>query len=168
MSRPGHDGGPESPPNPPRSRHDGGSESPPRIDPEAMLVALVLAPATYSRNRFFHLYEDPAVRRVRRRASQIRSIVRHMARVDPRAAGEVLGAEPAAGGRVALSYVVPAIGLRRTALLDPIELSLVRVAMGRAGLRLHGGERADLPADDADRARIDAVLARLAPGVALV
>jgi hypothetical protein len=132
------------------------------IDPEALLVALVLAPATYSRNRFFRLYEDPAVRRVRRRASQIRSIVRHVVRADPGAAGEVLGAEPAAGGRVALSYTVPALGLRRTALLDPIELSLVRVAMAR------GGRGAALPADDADRARIDAVLARLAPEVALV
>ena len=30
------------------------------IDREALLVALVLAPATYSRNRFFHLYVDPA------------------------------------------------------------------------------------------------------------
>jgi hypothetical protein len=138
------------------------------IDPEALLVALVLAPATYSRNRFFHLYEDPAVRRVRRRAAQIRSIVRHVARVDPGAAGEVIGAEPAAGGRVALSYEVPALGLRRTALLDPIELSLVRVAMGRAGVRAAGGEHAELPADDADRARIDAVLARLAPEGALV
>ncbi len=132
------------------------------IDPEALLVALVLAPATYSRNRFFHLYDDPAVRRVRRRASQIRSIVRHVARVDPRAEAEVLGAEPAAGGRVALSSAVPALGLRRTALLDPIELSLVRIAMAR------GGRGGDLPADDADRARIDAVLARLAPEVGLV
>jgi|HubBroStandDraft_6_1064221.scaffolds.fasta_scaffold84551_4 hypothetical protein len=132
------------------------------IDPEAMLVALVLAPATYSRNRFFDLHQDPAVRRVRRRASQIRSIVRHVARVDPRAEGAVLGAEPREGGRVALSYAVPALGLRRTALLDPIELSLVRVAMAR------GGQGAELPADDADRARIDAVLARLAPEVRLV
>jgi hypothetical protein len=125
-----------------------------------MLVALVLAPATYSRNRFFHLYEDPAVRRVRRRASQIRSIVRHVARADPRAEGEVLGAEPAAGGRVALSYTVRSLGLRRTALLEPIELSLVRVAMAR------GGHGAVLPADDADRARIDAALARLSPDLA--
>jgi hypothetical protein len=132
------------------------------IDPEAMLVALVLAPATYSRNRFFELYQDPAVRRVRRRASQIRSIVRHVARVDPRAAAEAIGAEPAEDGRVTLSYVVPALGLRRTALLDPIELSLVRVAMAR------GGQGADLPAGDADRARIDAVLARLAPAPLLL
>ncbi len=54
---------------------------------------------------------------------------------------------------------MPALGLRRTALLDPIELSLVRFAMARAG-----GGRAPPPADP-DRARIETALARLAPTI---
>ena len=50
------------------------------LDRDALLAALVLAPATYSRNRFFDLHADPEVRRIRRRASQIRGVVRHVTR----------------------------------------------------------------------------------------
>ncbi len=127
----------------------------PEIDREALLAALVIAPATYSRNRFFDLYKDPDVYRIRRRASQLRSIVRHVTRVDPTQAGERVRFSPAPGDRVELSYAVPTLGLRRTALLDPIELSLVRFAMAR------GSERP--PPDDPDRVRVEAALARLAP-----
>jgi hypothetical protein len=132
--------------------------APTAIDREALLVALVIAPATYSRNRFFSLYADPEVRRVRRRASQIRSIVRHVAGANPREQGEALRVAPARGDRVVLTYAVPALGLRRTAILDPIELSLVRFAIAR------GGEGAPGP-EDPDRARIEAALRRLAPEV---
>ena len=38
----------------------------PLPDPEALVVALTLAPATWSRNRFFELYREPSVRRARR------------------------------------------------------------------------------------------------------
>ena len=125
------------------------------IDREALLAALVIAPATYSRNRFFELYKDPDVYRIRRRASQIRSIVRHVTRVDPTQTGERIRFSPAGGDRVELSYAVPTLGLRRTALLDPIELSLVRFAMAR-GTQIP-------PPDDPDRVRVEAALARLAP-----
>jgi len=145
----GHDGGD---PQTPAAR-----ERPPAIDREALLAALVIAPATYSRNRFFDLYKDPDVYRIRRRASQLRSIVRHVTRVDPAQPGERVRFSPAAGDRVELTYAVPALGLRRTALLDPIELSLVRFAMARAS-RAEGP-----PPGDPDRARIEAALARLAP-----
>ena len=128
------------------------------LDREALLAALVIAPATYSRNRFFELYQDPDVYRIRRRASQIRSIVRHVTRVDPAQAGERVRFAPAGGDRVELSYAVPALALRRTALLDPIELSLVRFAMAR-GARGPAGP----PPDDPDRLRVEAALARLAP-----
>jgi hypothetical protein len=128
------------------------------IDREALLVALVLAPATYSRNRFFSLYTDPEIRRIRRRASLIRGIVRHVSRVDAEERGEVVRTEPTDAGRVDFIYAVPAIGLRRTATLDPIELSLVRFAMSRAP-----GRSAPLAPDDPDRLRIEAALQRLAP-----
>ena len=127
------------------------------LDREALLAALVLDPATYSRNRFFDLYKDPAVHGVRRRATQIRSIVRQVTGADPTQAGERLRFSPAGGDRVELSYAVPALGLRRTALLDPLELSLVRLAIARSG-------PAAPPPGDPDRARVDAALARLAPG----
>jgi hypothetical protein len=127
-----------------------------RIDREALLAALVLAPATYSRNRFFDLYKDPDFYRIRRRASQLRGIVKHLTRVDPAEQGEIVGLSPRAGDRVELTYTVPALGLKRTALLDPLEVALVRYAMARAGTRA-------ARADDPDRARIEAALARLAP-----
>jgi hypothetical protein len=129
------------------------------IDREALLAALVLAPATYSRNRFFDLYKDPDVYRIRRRASQLRSIVRQVTGVDPRQVGERVRFAPAGGDRVELSYAVPALGLRRTALLDPIELSLVRLAIARV-------DPAGPPPGDPDRARVEAALARLAPPLA--
>jgi len=128
------------------------------IDREALLAALVIAPATYSRNRFFELYQDPDVYRIRRRASQIRSIVRHVTRLDPAQAGERVRFSPASGDRVELSYAVPTLSLRRTALLDPIELSLVRLALARGP-----AGTPPTPADDPDRVRVEAALARLAP-----
>jgi hypothetical protein len=130
-------------------------------DLEALLVALVLAPATYSRNRFFSLYTDPEVRRVRRRASLIRSIVRHIAHISSAVQVETLTIEPVVGGRVALTYVVPSIGLRRTSILDPLELSLVRFAVARAPKEPPSA--AALAPDDPDRLRIEAALVRLAP-----
>ena len=131
------------------------------LDREALLVAMVLAPATYARNRFFDLYKDPEVRRIRRRATQLRSIVRHVTRVSPAELAERMSLAPAEDGRTELRYTVPSIGLRRVALLDPIELSLVRFAMAR-------GRAAGLGPDDPDRARVEAALARLAPALALV
>ena len=44
---------------------------------DALLVALVLDPSTYSRNRFFDRHNNAVFRRVRRRASLVRSVVRH-------------------------------------------------------------------------------------------
>jgi hypothetical protein len=129
------------------------------LDREALLAALVIAPAVYSRNRFFDLYRDPEAHRVRRRASQLRSIVRHITRADPAEPGESVSFLPVDGDHVELTYAVPALSLRRKALLDPIELSLVRFALARAG-RVEGP-----PPGDPDRARVEAALARLAPPV---
>jgi hypothetical protein len=126
----------------------------PALDHEALLAALVLAPATYSRNRFFDMYRDQEVRRVRRRAIQLRSVIEHLvrpnifSRQDP----------PSANGLVRLFYEVPAVGLRRTIALAPLELSLLHFAVARAR---NGG--VSLPADHPDRRRIESALSRLAP-----
>ncbi len=131
-----------------------------RIDREALLAALVLSPATYSRNRFFDLYQDPAIRRVRRRASQIRSVVRHVTGASAAEPGEIVDVVPVRGEaeQTELTYAVPALGLRRTVVLDPLELSLVRLAIAKSGRASPA-----LPPDEGDRARVDAALARLSP-----
>jgi hypothetical protein len=126
------------------------------IDPEALFVALVLAPATYSRNRFHDLYTDQAMRRVRRRATHVRGVLRQLAGIDASARGELLRAavEDADGGAL-LRFDVPALGLRRTTRLDELELSVVRFALARdAG--------APLAEDDADVRRVETALRRLA------
>jgi hypothetical protein len=134
------------------------------LDDEALLVALVLAPATYSRNRFFDMYTQPAMRRVRRRASLVRSIVRHLARASAEGDREPmeLTIQTADDGAAEIRYYVPALGLRRTTLLEPVEAALVRFALARVKGGL-SGEQAALPADDPDRIRVEAALRRLAP-----
>jgi hypothetical protein len=129
-------------------------------DPDALLVALVLDPSTYSRNRFFDLYSDPAVRRVRRRAALVRSILRHLAATAPRGARleDVLDVASPEPGWVELSYTVPRLGLRRTTRLESLELSLVRFAVARGAGRC-------LPAEDADRIRVEGALRTLADPV---
>jgi hypothetical protein len=145
----------------------------PPVDPEALLVALVLAPATFSRNRFFSLYADPEARRVRRRAALLRSIVRQLVGGAGRA-----GLAPAACGGALLTYDVPSLGLKRTAALDALELSVVRFAVARGAtppLDDHDGRCPPGPAADvstlpralfpepADTSRIERALARLLP-----
>lgn len=134
--------------------------SPP--DLEALLVAIVLAPATYSRNRFFEMYADPAVRRVRRRAALVRSIVRHVVSTEDRERGSITRVVPTEAGFLELTYIVPALGLRRTTILDPLEAALVRFAIARTS---RGEESVSplLPPDENDRSRIEAALRRLAP-----
>ena len=130
------------------------------LDPEALLVALVLSPATYSRNRFFELHKDPVMRRVRRRASIIRSMIKHLTATDPLQRGEMIAVRATGAGRTELSYVVVAPGMRRTATLDPIELSLVRFAVAR---RSSDPLLCPLQPEDPDRIRIEEALRRLVP-----
>jgi hypothetical protein len=60
------------------SAKDGGKGRPHGVSPDGLLCALVLAPDTFARNRFFGLYEDPVMRRTRRRAYHVRAIVRQL------------------------------------------------------------------------------------------
>ena len=129
----------------------------PPIDLDALLVALVLAPTTYSRNRFFGLYVDPSARRARRRASMLRSLVRHLA-----GDAEGVALAPGADGGARLTYEVPALGLKRTVTLESLELAVVRFAVARAqeaGAPPPAAIRPEL----SDGPQIDAALARLMP-----
>ncbi|AUX48945.1 hypothetical protein SOCE26_104900 [Sorangium cellulosum] len=144
------------------------------IDLEALLVALVLAPSTFSRNRFFSLYTDPETRRVRRRAALLRGIVRQLVSGADRA-----GLAPAASGGALLTYDVPSLGLKRTAALDALELAVLRFAVAR-GAPAPAAEQdgpppapsgpaagavlpPDLLPEPADTSRIERALARLLP-----
>lgn len=139
-----------------------------RPDLEALLIALVLAPATFSRNRFFDMYADPAVRRVRRRAAHVRSIVRHLLLTEATEDGGTLPftLRAAADGRIELAYFVPSLGLRRTTSLEPVEVALVRFALARAP-KGKARDGAALPPEDPDRLRIEAALRRMTPVSAL-
>lgn len=118
------------------------------MDRDALLCALVLAPSTYSRNRFFSLYQDDEFRVVRRRASIVRSLVRQLARQS-----SAPSVEPAGDGWVLLTIDQPELSLRRSTRLQALELALVRYQVARAQ-----GVKAD-----AERAPIEEALARLGP-----
>jgi hypothetical protein len=132
--------------------------APAEIDLDGLLVALVLAPPTYSRNRFFGLYTADAPRRTRRRAALLRSVVRHLG---AGAGFSAVGVAPAEQGASVLSYAVPSLGLKRTVILEPLELSVVRFALARAPDR--DAAPPALRPEPEDGAMVEAALARLLP-----
>jgi hypothetical protein len=102
------------------------------VDDDALFCALVLAPSAFSRNRFFWLFEDKVRKRLRRRASRIRGIIRQL--VSPeRGHAEILGERVLEDGRVLLRYRVEELGFLRTAALSPLEAAALRYALHRAG-----------------------------------
>lgn len=108
-------------------------------DLNALLCALILAPGTYSRNRFFELYETSAARAVRRRALRVRSVLTQLtepwpvldAATGPRA--RILSERTLEDGRVQLRYRVDDLNLTRTATLERLEAAALRYALYRAG-----------------------------------
>jgi hypothetical protein len=129
----------------------------PKVDLEGLLCALVLVPTSYSRNRFFGVFEDPAARRVRRRAARLRGVVRHLVG-HGRSRAEILGQQVLDDGRVLLRYRVEDFAFLRTIALSPLEASVLGVALHRAGI-------ADLGAGD--RSSVEAALRRLGAGLEL-
>jgi hypothetical protein len=131
------------------------------VDAEALLVALTLSPATYSRNRFFEMYTSPEVQRARRRAGQLRSVVTALvSEPAAKSAGRLLSMSGNDEGGAVLVYHVASLGMRRTVRLRAIEVSLLRYCVGRA----RGDETpAELQPCAGDRDRISAALQRLAP-----
>ena len=125
------------------------------VEPDALVVGMTLVPGFLSRNRSFALFEDPMVRRAKRRAALLRGIVRQLAG----AVGVVEGLEVVADtGARELRYRVPGLGVDRRAILTDVEYSCVAYLAGRARV-------AGLRAEPEDRARIDAALRRLAQGL---
>jgi hypothetical protein len=102
------------------------------VDLDALLAALILAPRTFSRNRFFWLFERPEAAKVRRRASRVRGILRQLAGT-PKPAAEIVGERVLADGQVHLRYRVEELGYTRTAALSSLEAATLRYALHRAG-----------------------------------
>lgn len=125
-------------------------------DLDGLLCALVLAPGTYSRNRFFRMFEDAGARKVRRRATHVRSVLRSLR--DHGSPGDVLPPAPEStvdDGDVEITFVVASLGLRRTTHLSAIEVALIRYALkvGSEATRAH------------DKSTVEGALARLAPAI---
>ncbi len=128
------------------------------LDRDALLCALVLAPITFARNRFFGLFTEPWARRTRSRAAQLRTIVRHFSHEKRGATLRELA--PLEDGVVILRYALPHLSLERTARLEPLEIAIVRFALSR-GHRLPERANPSMIATDDDRRRVEEALAKL-------
>lgn len=119
-------------------------------DTDALLSALVLAPNTYARNRFYKLFERPELARVRRRAARVRGIIRQLTG-QGKVQAQIVG-EQVLDDRVLLRYSVDNLNYARTTSLTLLEAALVHYA-------LHKSSGQPLPA--AERRLVEAALARL-------
>lgn len=121
---------------------------------DALTAALVLRRPEASRNRNFALHATPDGAEARKRASRVRGLVRQIAGAfGPAREVAVTGGHP---GEVRLHFVLARISLVRDARLPLSDLSVLRVALGRAGARLLP---AALMVREEDRVRVDALLA---------
>jgi hypothetical protein len=127
------------------------------VERDALVVGMTLVPAFVSRNRSYALFEDPEVRRARRRSAVLRGIVRQLAGAHGHVEGLAVSRSVDA---CELRYQVPALRIDRRALLSELELACVRYLAGRAGVP-------GLHASEDDRAGIEAALRRLAAGLRL-
>lgn len=122
---------------------------------DGLLCALVIAPHVYARNRFFDLYEQPALRRVKRRAAFLRGIVRQLTVTSDRRA-EIVGEQVLKDGRELLRYVIPSLNFSRTTALSELEAAVIRYLVARASGK---------PCTPNDYLRIETAIAGLAQGL---
>jgi hypothetical protein len=139
----------QSRPKPRRAPHD--------IDPDGLLCALILAPRTFARNRFFGLFEEPINRRVRRRARHVRGILRQLMATG-RERALIVGRWELEDERVLLRYRVENLALERTTALSGLEAAVLNYALHRSGIGELGEE---------DRSKVENALKRLGPDLAL-
>jgi hypothetical protein len=129
------------------------------LDREALLCALVLAPFTFARNRFFALFTEPSARRTRSRAAQLRTIVRHFAaQQSPPRLHDLARCEPSG---VVLRYAVPHLALERTAMLEPLEIAVIRFALSRRPRTPPDEIPEAMRVTDEDRQLVETALAKL-------
>lgn len=123
-------------------------------------MALILAPGTYSRNKFYSLFEEEELRHARRRAQMIRSLVKeltepweHRGKVPGRSRPELIEKRESEG-MVHLSYVVSDFVYQRSVSLTPVEYAALCYALKQAG---HG------EVSDEQRHLVEEALKGLAP-----
>lgn len=104
------------------------AEASPSPDLDGLLCALVLTPATYSRNRFFELHRRPEVAAVRRRAMRLRALIRQLSSTPD----AVVSVTPRDAGELELVVLVPSLDLRRTTRISELEHHLVRYVLARS------------------------------------
>lgn len=109
-----------------------GRSAPPAVDPDALLVALILAPRTFPRNRYFTLFENAVAARVRRRAARIRGMIRQLASSGNESA-EITGEQVLEDGRLLIRFKVRGLSLQRTAALTALEAAALHYALHLAG-----------------------------------
>ncbi len=120
------------------------------VNAEALLVALVLVPNSYPRNRFFSLFEQPEARHARRRAALLRSLSEEI-RDGVSQLQVVRQAGSPNGSKISLSYTQPELFARRQTLLDDDELALLQLVVERAGHSCDGLQLADHDPQARDR-----------------
>ena len=123
---------------------------------DGLLCALVLVPPSFSRNRFFGMFQEPAVNKGRRRAARVRGIIRQLLG-QGRQKAELTGEAVLDDGQVLLRFRVVGMSYDRTAALTQLEAAALRYALHRAGAGT---------LDDADKRLVEEALTRLG-GVAL-
>ncbi len=121
------------------------------VDLDALLAALILAPRTFARNRFFTLFQNPEAAKIRRRAARIRGILRQLAGT-PKPAAEIVGERVMTDGQVLLRYRVEELNYTRTAALSSLEAATLRYALHRSGIASLSHE---------ERTAVEAALSRL-------
>jgi hypothetical protein len=127
------------------------------VDPDALLCALILAPRTFPRNRYFALFEGKVAARVRRRAARIRGIVRQLLSAGGERA-EITGEQVLEDGRLLIRYQVRGLALHRTAALTALEAAALHYALFRA-------DKGRL--DPEEMRLVERALRRLGPDVAV-
>ncbi len=129
-------------------------------DPDALMVALIMAPGTFSRNRFFRLYENRKIGRARRRAQMVRSLIKELTEPWPLEGqipshpGAVISEERFVDGELLLSFSVPDMRYKRSVRLTPIEAAALRYCLARTG---------KLEVSPAEKQQVELCLSKLAP-----
>jgi len=129
--------------------------APTALSLDGLLCALVVAPQVYARNRFFDLFEQAPLRRIRRRAKLVRGIIRQLVGTSGRR-GQIVGEQVQSDGRVIIRFIVPELNFSRTTALSSLEATLVRYVVARTK---------HITPDPADRSRIEQSLGGLAAGL---
>jgi hypothetical protein len=127
---------------------------------EGLFVALVLAPGTFPRNKFFELYRDEELMLARRRAQFVRNLLKDLTEPWTHPQGgnthsaPVIEEEIEKDGLFYLSYRFDELRFRRRAVLSLLEAKTLLYALHQSG-------RGHISAED--RNLVESHLAKLSP-----